>query len=195
VEYAFGKKITSIQPNPEWDPYKVEQPPTIIQKHGPHYYIVRSKNGKSIDTAIMFKKSIQEIKERYQITPADENLINRVSTKIALAAKIDAQFIRALLNYINRENQSLPIDAALSLVTHCLCQVMNAEAQISLLKDSGIVTMLNSIKTENIAKVPNSLWRSFITGNLFKYLKIKILRETIIGDNTTANLDRVGPFY
>lgn len=112
-----------------------------------------------------------------------------------MAQKVDGQFLRSLLNFINREKPTLPIDSAISLLTKCIYDSAKIETQIDLLKDAGITTMINKIKENKVQKIPTTLWESFMTGNLFKYLKIKISNEWIGSDKTNVNLQKVDPFH
>jgi hypothetical protein len=196
-----GQKVISLQPNPEYKDFITEDPQAVVQQYGPEYYIVRNKTGKSINTTILYRQSIKKIKEQINIEKVDPQLLNKINTKIALASKIDAAFIRALLNFINRENDKMPIDSALSLITHSLVQVSTIEAQISLLKDSGLSDMINCLKSDQVSKVPNSIWQSFISGNIFRYLKIKLANEWlssihgIFSDRTGANLEKASSHF
>jgi hypothetical protein len=200
-----GKKIISLSANPEYKDFIVEPQTAVVEKHGPEYYIVRNKNGKGIDTSFVYKQSIKKIKEQVKIETVDNNLINKINTKITLANTIDGQFLRNLVNFINREKPTLPIDAIMSLITHCLTHVTSIESQLNLIKDSGMVEFMNKMKIDDVSKIPNSIWQSFVTGNIFRYLKIKICNEiqllgsipligSLFQDNTKANLEKVRPF-
>jgi len=193
-KWVEGMYVTTVEPNPEHQQFLNQDATANTVQYGPSYYIIQNKGStNSVNTDIIFKNSIRAIYEKYEVVPADNNLINKLNTRIALAPKVDATFIRALINFINREKPTIPIDAAMSLITKCLYQTMDIESQISLLKDSGVTKMINNLKLDKVQKIPTSLWESFWTGNIFKYIKIKFT-GLLFGDQTTANLQKVGPF-
>lgn len=189
-----GVQVLVKEENPHYAEILKQQQSAITKKQGTSYYIVKRKDGGKIDTAKMFKKSIQDIIARYDIITVEPTLINKLNTKITLANTIDGQFIRSLITYINREKSSLPIDAVISLITKCLYDSLNAEAEISLLKDAGITQMINELKQNKVEKIPDNLFEAIVTKKLFKYLKIKIMNEWIGNDNTQSNLQKVAPF-
>jgi hypothetical protein len=189
-----GRVQINKQINPAYQKLIVEQQTAIIQQQGQRYYIVRKKNGGGIDTSIMLKSSINEILANYTMTPVKEDLINKLNTKIVLANVIDGQFIRALINFVNREQKDYTIDMTISLITKCLYKVLDSEAQISILQDAGLTDMINKMKSGQVVKVPNSIWEAFITGKLFKYFKIKIMNEWVFSDKTEGDLKKVSHF-
>jgi hypothetical protein len=158
-----------------------------------NYYVVRRKNGGSVDTSVLFTKSMRKIKNQYEIKSIEPSLINKINTKLTLAQQIDAQFIRSLISFVNKENTTLPIDATMSIISTCLYKVLDVETQIALMKQAGVTQMLNEAKLDKLKLVPTSFREAIFTGNLFNYLKIKICGEWL-GFSDKQNLDKVQDF-
>jgi hypothetical protein len=150
------------------------------------YYIVKRRDGGFIDTRIIFKQSLQQIRDNIEITSVKNTLVNKVNQRIINAEKIDAQFIRALIGFVHREETTLPIDVIVSLITKCIFDMTSIETQIKLLKEAGITQFMNAVKKDTVDIIPNSFWESVFNGKLINYIQIKI-REWA-GDKTDENI-------
>jgi len=151
-----------------------------------NYYIVKRRDGGFIDTRIIFKQSLQQIRDNINITSVKNTLVNKINQRIINAEKIDAQFIRAIIGFVHREDTSLPIDVIVSLVTKCIFDMTTIETQIKLLKEAGITQFMNALKKDNVDIIPNSFWEAVFNGKLLNFIQIKI-REWA-GDKTQDNI-------
>jgi hypothetical protein len=183
---AKGKTGSYFIDNPDFGAVKTQN--YITKTNG--YYLIRKTDGGAIDTRLLNKMSIQQIKNQCDVTSLDNNLINKINTRILMAAKVDGQFIRSLINFINRDKPDYTIDMIMSLITLCLSKTLTMETQINLLKDSGITEMINVFKKDNIEKVPMSAWNAIFAGQFMKYLKIKMTTEWTNWHDTQKNLEK-----
>jgi hypothetical protein len=151
-----------------------------------NYYIVKRRDGGFIDTRIIFKQSLQQIRDNIEITSVKNTLVNKINQRIVNADRIDAQFIRAMIGFVHREDTSLPIDVIVSLVTKCIFDMTTIESQITLLKEAGITQFMNALKKDTVDIIPNSFWESVFNGKLMNFIQIKI-REWA-GDKTQDNI-------
>jgi hypothetical protein len=139
------------------------------------------------------KKSLKNIMDTCEITSIKPALINKVNAKLMIAPQIDAQFIKNLVIFMNREEPSLPIDVLTSIISQCLYTTVDTETQVTLMKQAGITGMINDLKTQQIETVPTSLFESIFTGKLSSYLKIQ-LSDLIFGLGFSKNNQTVNPF-
>jgi hypothetical protein len=180
--------------NPE---YKKQQEAPVAGKlltTGKDYYVVSRKDGRFFIYNSLKKKSLKNITDFYDIKTVEPELINKINAKLTVAKTIDAQFIKSLVLFINRENKSLPIDAVTSIVTQCLYNTVDLETQIKLMKDSEVTSMINDLKNDNTQVIPTSFWESLFSGNLFKYIKLNVGQAIWSASAPNQNTEKVHPF-
>jgi hypothetical protein len=180
--------------NPEYKKQK-ETPTTFKLLHtGRDYYIVSRKDGRFFIYDQLMRKSLKTIVDECDIKTVKETLINKINTKISLAQTIDGQFIKSLVAFINRENDSLPISVITSIIAQCLYKSVDVETQIKLLKDANVTSMVNDLKADYVKTVPTRFWEALFSGNIVQYLKIQ-LGDAIWSNGVNNNSEKVNPFH
>lgn len=171
---------------------RIESTIQIANEFKNQFIIYRAKNGRVFTYHQMMNLTLTAIKEDFQITNVKSELINKITTKITLAQKIDADLLRSLVLYINREDPSLPIDTVITIIVKCISDNLTIEKQIYAIKNLQLTSLLNSFKEDEIKTLPQSLVQSFLQGKMFTYLKNKIYTTLKINEkvaNSNMKLD------
>jgi hypothetical protein len=179
--------------NPEYKTAAQQEVTSKVFTTGRDYYVISRRDGKLFNYKNVMKKSLKNIMDTCEITSIKPALINKVNAKLMIAPQIDAQFIKNLVIFMNREEPSLPIDVLTSIISQCLYTTVDTETQVTLMKQAGVTGMINDLKTQQVETVPTSLFESLFTGKLSSYLKIQ-LSDLIFGLGFSKTNQSVNPF-
>jgi hypothetical protein len=179
--------------NPAYKAAKEQQVKAKILNTGKDYYVVTKKDGSFFCYNNLKRMSLKYITDTCDFTNVKPEIINKVNTKLTMAPQIDAQTIRSLVLFLNREEKDLPINVVLSIITNCLYQTVDLETQIKLIKEAGITGYINDAKADELKVLPTGWFSALMTGNFWKYLKINV-GNAIYGESSNWVNNKVNPF-
>jgi hypothetical protein len=181
--------------NPEYKKAKEQQVTGKLLETGKDYYVVSRKDGRFFIYNTLMRKSLKNITDIFDIRTVKPSLINKINTKLTMAKEIDGQFIRSLISFIHREDESLPIDVMTSIITQCLYKTVDVETQVKIMKDAGVTGMINDLKIDNVQTVPTRFWESLFTGNIFKYIKLNVGQAIWNDSAPNKNSEKIHSFH
>lgn len=125
-----------------------------------------------------------------EITVVDQELINRIITKLITAPKIDRQVLSSIINFVNREKpQYNIIDHIIPLIMFSVSEAAKTELTLTSILNTVSASLINESKNGTLKITAQSLKQAWNMKQLWDYIIMTIKSPLNIVNQTDLSQD------